>query len=79
MNATEERMAAVLSTRFKVERGAISPESAFGALRFDSLTLVELGLALEDEFGVPIEDGELTVSMTLRDAAELVETREAAL
>ncbi|MEU2790993.1 acyl carrier protein [Streptomyces sp. NPDC007100] len=79
MNATEERMAAVLSTRFKVERGAIRSESVFGALRFDSLTLIELGLALEDEFGVLIEDGELTVSMTVRDAARLVEARETAL
>ncbi|MFD7664971.1 acyl carrier protein [Streptomyces sp. NPDC059788] len=79
MNATEERMAAVLSTRFKVERAAIRPESVFGALRFDSLTLVELGLALEDEFGVLIDEGELTASMTLHEAAALVEAREATL
>ncbi|MBV2156639.1 acyl carrier protein [Kitasatospora sp. SUK 42] len=79
MNAIEERIAEVLSAQFKVERAAIEPDVTFAALRFDSLVLIELGLILDTEFGVEIDDGELTNEMTISDAAELVAAKGASL
>jgi acyl carrier protein len=79
MNGIEERITTVLTEQFKIEREAIAAEVTFGSLKFDSLVLIELGLILDKEFGIALGDGELTDSMTIRDAADLVVAKGAVL
>jgi acyl carrier protein len=79
MNGIEERITTVLTEQFKIEREAIAAEVTFGSLKFDSLVLIELGLILDKEFDIALEDGELTDAMTIRDAADLVAAKGAVL
>lgn len=68
----EERIIKILLDDFKVVYESITSETLFAELGFDSLVLVELALVLDTEFGVALEDGELTDSMTIADAADLL-------
>ena len=72
MNSIEERIAKILLDDFKVRHESIGPDTTFADLNFDSLVIVELTLVLDNEFGLTIEYGELTDSMTIADAANLV-------
>jgi acyl carrier protein len=72
MTYLEERITKVLLDDFKIRRESISHDTAFGELGFDSLVIVELALVLDTEFGVALEDGELTDAMTISDAAALL-------
>lgn len=72
MTFLEERITKILLDDFKVQQEHIGSDTAFGDLGFDSLVIVELALVLDTEFGVEISDGELTDSMTVADAAELL-------
>ena len=71
MGSIEERITKILREDFKV-RGAITAGTTFADLGFDSLVIVELALVLDGEFGVALEDGELTDGMSITDAAELL-------
>ena len=68
----EERIIKILLDDFKVQYESITSETLFAELGFDSLVLVELALVLDTEFGIAIEDGELTDTMTIGDAADLL-------
>ncbi|MGW1270348.1 acyl carrier protein [Streptomyces sp. NPDC002491] len=72
MHAFEGRIAKVLSTNFEISPDAVDSDVTLGLLRFDSLTLVELALMLENEFGITVEEGELTDTMTIGDTAALI-------
>lgn len=76
---TVQRISALLSGHFKVRPEAITPGVTLGALSFDSLVLIELGLVLDKEFGVRIEDGELTEEHTLDDVVDLLVAKGASL
>jgi acyl carrier protein len=77
MNAIEDRIADVLAGHFKVDRDAIDSDVTFVTLKFDSLVLIELGLILDKEFGIAIDDGELSDDMTIKDAADLIAAKGA--
>jgi acyl carrier protein len=72
MKKIEARITEVLSGKFKVTPSAIDPGATFANLNFDSLATIQLALGLEEEFGVIIEDGELSSLMTVGDAAALI-------
>jgi acyl carrier protein len=77
MTSIEERITKILLDYFKVRRESIGPDTTFTDLNFDSLVLVELTLVLDNEFGTVIEYGELTDTMTIADAANLVAAKGA--
>lgn len=79
MNMLEEKITTVLSEHFRISRDLIDSDVTFAEIKFDSLTLVELALTLENELGIAIEDGELTDGMTVADAAGLLSARQAGL
>lgn len=68
MELTEafEELKAILVTRLKVNRARVAeltmettlPKGLEGSLGFDSLDFIELSLALEDRFGIVIDDPE---------------------
>jgi acyl carrier protein len=72
MTYLHERITKILLDDFKVQQEHIGPDTAFGDLGFDSLVIVELALVLDTEFDVALSDGELTDTMTVADAAELL-------
>ncbi|MFB7597044.1 acyl carrier protein [Streptomyces sp. NPDC056160] len=70
--AIAQRVTALLSGQFRIKSETIAPDVTLGKLSFDSLVLIELGLVLDKEFGVRIEDGELTEEHTLDDVVDLL-------
>lgn len=72
MMSLQERITKILLDDFKIQQEHIGQDTAFGDLGFDSLVIVELALVLDTEFGVTLEDGELTDTMTVADAAQLL-------
>ncbi|MER5472070.1 acyl carrier protein [Streptomyces sp. NPDC002935] len=75
MSDTSDRLIALLVRVCGLEADEISPEVTFRSLEVDSLALVELGLAAQQEFGVPIKDDELELDATVADAAAMVEKK----
>ncbi|MDH0126651.1 acyl carrier protein [Brucella intermedia GD04153] len=69
-----ERIRNVLVELLGVETSAVTLESTFvGDLGCDSLDLVELVIAIEDEFNVEICDDEAELIVTVSDAVREVE------
>lgn len=67
----EERIKDIISTQFNVDKETINMETNFqDDLNADSLDLVELIMAFEDEFELEIEDEDVTSIKTVADAIE---------
>ncbi|MEZ5244054.1 MAG: acyl carrier protein [Acidimicrobiales bacterium] len=58
-----------------VDEAQITPEATFESLDADSLDLVELVMALEEEFDVNVEEEELEGVTTIQGAFSLVESK----
>ena len=59
-----------------VDASAVTPEANFADdLDADSLDLVELVMALEEEFDITVEEEELSDVATVGDAVTLVESK----
>ena len=59
-----------------VEEGAVTPDAKFGDdLDADSLDLVELVMALEEEFGIEVPEEELEGIETVGQAFDLVSNK----
>jgi acyl carrier protein len=60
----------------QVPADKVTPEAAFAAdLDADSLDLVELVMALEEEFGITVDESELEGVETVGQAFELVSSK----
>lgn len=60
----------------EVDPDAVTPEASFReTLEADSLDLVELLMAFEDEFGAPIPDEDVKQIVTVGDAVSYIEKR----
>lgn len=55
MTTTYEKIAKILAQYRDMEVDGISPETKFEDLGLDSLDMVDLVMAMEDEFGIEIE------------------------
>lgn len=60
----------ILVGTFAVPADEVTPDATFEGLGLDSLDLVELTMAIEDETGITIEDEEVEEIRTVRDAVE---------
>ena len=59
-----------------MDASAVTPEASFADdLDADSLDLVELVMALEEEFDISVEEEELSDVATVGDAVALVESK----
>ena len=70
----EARLKKIVADRLGVEEAAIVPSARFAEdLKADSLDLVELIMALEEEFGAEIPDEEAEKLVSVNDAIKYIE------
>lgn len=63
----------IIAVQFNVDEDDITKDTSFkDTLNADSLDLVELVMALEDEFGLEVEDEEVDLIKTVGDAVEYI-------
>ena len=63
-----EKIAALLAEQFSVDADSITMETSFEELGADSLDIVELSMALEEEFGVEeMQEDDLSGISTVAD------------
>jgi acyl carrier protein len=72
MDTYYDVIARLLSERFGIEPEAVRPDLSFAELAFDSLALLALALAVEEEVGLIIDQDELTPDHTVTTTAELL-------
>lgn len=64
MMDTETRLNAIITAHLGIDAASIAPESSFREdMGADSLDMVEMAMAFEDEFRIQITDDEVDVSM----------------
>ncbi|MEI8256057.1 MAG: acyl carrier protein [Deltaproteobacteria bacterium] len=70
-----QRVKEIIAKNLDVDANDIKPESSFiNDLGADSLAIVELVLALEEEFELDIPDDETEKIRTVHDAIEYIQT-----
>jgi acyl carrier protein len=78
MGATEDKVIDIIVDKLGVERSEVVPEAVFvDDLGADSLDLVELIMAMEEEFGMEIADEEAEKLRTVQDVITFVTARAA--
>lgn len=70
-----ERLIEVLVDKLRVPARDVDPETTPDQIDLNSLTIVELSVALEEELGITITERELKELPTLGDIARLMEDR----
>ncbi len=71
-----DRIKALVAEQLRVEEEKISLETTFDELDADSLDVVELIMALEDEFDIEIPDEDAEKIKTVGDAVEYIKTKQ---
>jgi acyl carrier protein len=78
MGAIEEKVIDIIVDKLGVERAEVTPEAVFvDDLGADSLDLVELIMAMEEEFGMEIADEEAEKLRTVQDVVNFISARAA--
>ena len=76
MSSVLDRLAQLLERDFSIAPGQLHPDATLESLDIDSLRLIEIVFAVEEEFGVtmPQDQGELRERVkTLGDLAAVIE------
>lgn len=72
-----EKTKALIVDQFKIDADKVVEEAAFiDDLNADSLDIVDLVMALEDEFGISIPDEEAESIKTVADAVSYIEANQ---
>jgi acyl carrier protein len=72
--SAEDRLKKIIAKELSVSEEEVTPDASFiEDLNADSLDLVELIMALEEEFNVKISDEEADKIKTVRDAMEFLQ------
>jgi len=79
MTSVIDQLTDVLVARFGVDAEEVQEETSMQDLDLDSLALVEFSLVAQKEFGVEVSEDELGADSTVRDVAELLESKQKAL
>ncbi|MCK9376189.1 MAG: acyl carrier protein [Syntrophobacterales bacterium] len=76
MGATQDKVIDIIVDKLGVERSEVTPEAVFvDDLGADSLDLVELIMAMEEEFGMEIADEDAEKLRTVQDVITFVSAR----
>lgn len=78
MGAIDEKVIDIIVDKLGVDRAEVTPEAVFvDDLGADSLDLVELIMAMEEEFGMEIADEDAEKLRTVQDVITFVSARAA--
>jgi acyl carrier protein len=76
MASIEEKVIDIVADKLGVDRSEVTPEAVFvDDLGADSLDLVELIMAMEEEFGFEIADEEAEKMRTVQDVINFIQAR----
>jgi acyl carrier protein len=76
MGAIDEKVIDIIVDKLGVDRAEVTPEAAFvDDLGADSLDLVELIMAMEEEFGTEIADEDAEKLRTVQDVISFISAR----
>ena len=76
MGAIDEKVIDIIVDKLGVERAEVTPEAVFvDDLGADSLDLVELIMAMEEEFGTEIADEDAEKLRTVKDVISFISAR----
>jgi acyl carrier protein len=76
MGAIEEKVIDIIVDKLGVDRAEVTPEAVFvDDLGADSLDLVELIMAMEEEFGTEIADEDAEKLRTVQDVISFITAR----
>ncbi len=76
MDIQAEIKKAICKVHPGIDEAKITPDATFtGDLEMDSLSMVELALAMEDSFGVTLPDEELSKLATVGEVTSLIESK----
>jgi acyl carrier protein len=71
-----EKLATIISTKTKVKKEEITLDSDFELdLKLDSLDIVEIVMAIEEEFNITISDDDVQKLKTVKDAVEYIRNK----
>ena len=69
-----EKVAKMLANQLRIDESKITPEAeVVRDLGADSLDIVELMMALEDEYGVTLPEGKVETVKTVQDIVNMLE------
>jgi acyl carrier protein len=71
MGAIDEKVIDIIVDKLGVDRAEVTPEAAF----VDALDLVELIMAMEEEFGMEIADEDAEKLRTVQDVISFISAR----
>lgn len=72
-----ERLKEIVAEQLEIDAETITPETRLNEdLNADSLDVVEMLMALEDEFGVDIPDEEIEKMKTIGDVVSFIEANK---
>ncbi|MFV0432022.1 MAG: acyl carrier protein [Alphaproteobacteria bacterium] len=78
MSNVESKIAEIVSDRLGVEVEKVTADASFiDDLNADSLDIVELVMAFEEEFGIDIPDDTAEKILTVKDAISFIEENKA--
>jgi acyl carrier protein len=76
MEAVARRVTSIIGEHLGVDEASLVPEAnLLDDLGADSLDVVELVMALEEEFGIEVSDDDVENIRTIRDIVEYVSSR----
>ncbi len=76
MASIEEKVIDIVADKLGVDRSEVTPEAVFvDDLGADSLDLVELIMAMEEEFGFEIADEEAEKMRSVQDVINFIQAR----
>ena len=76
MKALTEKIHSIIAGQLGVDEGELAPESSLlDDLGADSLDVVELVMALEEQFGIEVPDEDAENIRTINDICSYVEAR----
>jgi acyl carrier protein len=79
MSSTFDEVKKIVAEQLGVDEAEVKPEASFANdLGADSLDTVELVMALEEKFGVEIPDEEAEKIITVQNALDFINSKQAA-